>query len=354
MKSLSMKLKLIFFGTILISLYSCGPKTSIRILKPADIMVSDQIQNIGTIDRSVPESGFSNVLEGLLTGEDIGQDKRGRREAISGFTYVLTQTPRFNIKAITTELTGSKSGATMAEPLSWAEVDKLCKDYKVDGLAVLELFDSDLNYNRSSYNEKYKDKNGKEQSRKKYQVERKMEIRTGFRLYDNVNKIITDEFVVSANDSDSGNGDSGDQADRNLTNIHDQVKRLAQNAGKIYAKRIAPLYVTEDRAFQRKVKTNKDSFEKALEAAKREDWVKAGEIWNSLSNSTDPKTAGKAAYNMAIVSEAQGQLNLSLEWAEKAYNKYNLKAAKSYISVLKNRIADQEKLQKQMKSRQKT
>ncbi|HMG16663.1 MAG TPA: hypothetical protein VK590_14495, partial [Saprospiraceae bacterium] len=97
---------------------SCAPSTTLRILKPADIMVSDQVQSIGTIDRSMPANGWHNFFEGLITGENIGQDKRGRKEAIAGFTNVLDKTPRFNIKAILTELTGSKTGASMAEPLS--------------------------------------------------------------------------------------------------------------------------------------------------------------------------------------------------------------------------------------------
>ncbi len=335
--------------------FSCSPSTTLHILKPADIMVSDEVQTIGTIDRSMPSSGWHNFIEGLLTGENIGQDKRGRHEAIAGFTDVLTQTPRFNVKAILTELTGSKTGASMAEPLSWDKIDQLCKEYQVDAIAAIEMFDSDLNYSRNKSDEKYKDKDGKERTRVNYSVDRRMEIRVGFRLYDNKSKTVADEFIVSANDSESASGDSRDKADRNLKNVDSQVRRIALNTGKIYAKRIAPLYITEERSFQRKVPTNKDAFEKALEAAKKENWTRAAEIWNTLAtNSSDPKTAGRSCYNLAIACEAQGKLELALEWAEKSWKNYNLKAGRKYVNILKDRIADQKRVSEQMKSRSKT
>lgn len=199
--------------------FSCSPSTTLHILKPADIMVSDEVQTVGTIDRSMPSNGWHNFLEGLLTGENIGQDKRGRHEAIAGFTEVLTKTPRFNVKAILTELTGSKSGASMAEPLTWDQIDQLCKNYQVDAIAAIEMFDSDLNYSRSKSNEKYKDKDGKEHTRVNHSVDRHMEIRIGFRLYDNKTKTMADEFIVSANDNESATGDSKEQAERNLKSV---------------------------------------------------------------------------------------------------------------------------------------
>ncbi|HNE49334.1 MAG TPA: hypothetical protein PK806_09125, partial [Saprospiraceae bacterium] len=97
-----------YFYTVVLGILlgSCSSHTTaIRALKPATITLPDHIQSIGTIDRSMPEKGFSGILEGALTGEQIGQDKRGRQAAIEGFAKTLTQTPRFSIRPIATELT---------------------------------------------------------------------------------------------------------------------------------------------------------------------------------------------------------------------------------------------------------
>lgn len=347
--------KVYYFVAFSLIIASCSPTTSIKVLKPAAIFIPDHVQTIGTLDRSKPESGFKNVLEGLLTGEEIGQDKRGRQAAIKGFSKILSQTPRFTIKPIATELTGSKEGASMTSPLNWDEVEKLCKTYQVDAIAMLEMFDSDQNSRRSTSSEKYKDKNNKELTRTRYHIDRRMEVRTGFRIYDNINKVVIDEFVTSATDEDSSSGLSESEASNSLPNVYDQVQAAALDAGSIYAKRIAPLYETLTRSFQRKVPTNKDAHEKALLAAKKQDWKQAAEIWNTMATTSEnTKTKARACYNLAIVCEAQGELQLAADWAEKSFASYGLKAGKAYYEKLKQRIEDNERLKVQMRSRNKT
>jgi hypothetical protein len=335
-------------------LTSCSQTTTLQVLKPAIITIPDHIQTIGTIDRSVPENGFKNVLEGLLTGEEIGQDKRGRRAAIKGFSQILSSTPRFNIKPIEAELTGSKSGATVAPPLSWDEIDKLCKSYQVDAIAALEMFDSDQTYSNRTSQETYKDQNKKDRTRTRFYTSRNLEVRTSFRIYDNINKIIIDEYVTEAHNQNEGNGLTSQEAKNNLTNIYTQVQNAGINAGEIYARRIAPLYLNITRQFIRKVPTNKDAQKKALAAVKRTDWSKSAEIWNTMATtSSDIKTKSRACYNLAIVCEAQGYLELALEWANKAET-MGLKKARNYSDLLRTRIEDQKRLEVQMKSKNKT
>ncbi len=347
--------KLYIFLFAALVFMSCSPTTSIKVLKPAAIYIPDHIQVIGTLDRSMPESGFKNIMEGIFSGEEIGQDKRGRRAAIQGFSKVLSQTPRFTIKPVQTELTGSKDGASMTAPLDWSEVDKLCKSYQLDALATLEMFDSDQIFRRTTNNEKYKDKNNKELTRTRYNIERRMEIRTGFRIYDNINKVVIDEHVTSAFDEDSGNGLSDSEASNSLRNVYDQVQEAGVQSGGIYARRIAPLYETLSRSFKRKVPTNKDAHEKALVAVKKKDWKQASEIWHTMATtSSNTKTKANACYNLAIVYEAQGELQLAAEWAEKSFASYGLKAGKTYLEIIKQRIEDNERLKVQMRSRNKT
>ncbi|MBK7407804.1 MAG: hypothetical protein IPJ40_06820 [Saprospirales bacterium] len=100
-----------------ISLQSCMHSTTLQVLQPADMRIPEHLTTIATIDRSKPSNGFVNVLEGLFTGETIGQDKRGRLRALDGLTHSLTRTPRFQVKPTDIELEGTNTGNNMAPPL---------------------------------------------------------------------------------------------------------------------------------------------------------------------------------------------------------------------------------------------
>jgi hypothetical protein len=81
---------LILFAAFVTILFSaCSPSISLQVLQPADMIVPDHIQTIVTVDRSKPEKGFNNFLEGLVTGEDIAQDREGRKVALESLTDAL-------------------------------------------------------------------------------------------------------------------------------------------------------------------------------------------------------------------------------------------------------------------------
>ena len=61
----------------------------------------------------------------------------------------------------------------------------------------------------------------------------------------------------------------------------------------------------------------------------------------------DGKLAGRGCYNMAIISEINGELDIAIEWAQKSYENYNNKLALQYLRILKNRKAQNNKLKKQ-------
>lgn len=83
---------------VALSLASCMQSTTLRVLQPAQLTVPEHINTMALVDRSNSSNGWVNVLEGLFTGEAIGQDRKSRLEAVSGLTDALTRTPRFQVK----------------------------------------------------------------------------------------------------------------------------------------------------------------------------------------------------------------------------------------------------------------
>ncbi len=328
---------------------SCTKSIGIRVLQPAEMMVPEHIQTIVTVDRSKPSSGFVTVLEGLFTGEEINQDRRGRKEALEGLTNALTRTPRFQVKHSDLTLEGSKGGVQMAYPLGWAKVQSICEQYGADALVAIEAYDSDVRVTTNPYTTTRKDEDGNEIKETRYRAQAQVDITIGWRFYDPQKKIILDEFTVQTGEEYSATGLTAQQAESNLPDLAYKAFDLSRIAGEKYGMRIAPVWITVQRQFYTSGKKPfKEQMKKAARMVERDQWEAATQIWQSLVKKADAKTAGRAAYNLAVAAERMGYLQTALKWAEKAYLEFNFKPAKTYIQELKVRINDARLLDYQM------
>lgn len=327
-------------------------QTMLEVLQPSEIVLPDHIQVIAVLDRSKPEKGFANFLEGLISGENIGQDREGRNNAVQGLTNALTRTPRFSVKSTALELTGSKTGAQMMPPLPWEEIEEICRRYDAQAVAAIESYDSDIRTVFSSRTSKVKGKDSTMVEKTTFTVNRSMRVDVGWRLYDPKTRVVLDETLISDMTEDQGFGDTQQAASNNLENAYHATRRLSSQIGDKYGRRIAPVWTSVARTYYNTAKdTGKEPMEKADRYAKAGDWEEAALVWRKLTESKDQKTAGRAAHNLALAAERNGNLPAALEWARKAYAKYGNKASQAYIRILEQRIADQARLNYQMKER---
>lgn len=349
MKTIFHFLLLAFAG---LSLQSCMHNTTLQVLQPAEMRLPEHISTIATIDRSKPSSGFANVLEGLFTGEGIGQDRRGRLKSLDGLTHSLTRTPRFQVKPTDVELEGTKTGNQMAPPLPWEEIESICSQYGADAVLAIESYDSDIGVFTSSYQEKYKDKEGVQQTRTRYRAQANLNVTIGWRLYDPKTRIIEDEFSVYLSDSYNATGDTESRAKSSLADPAYRAFELSYRVGQKYGMRIAPVFVNVQRSFYTKGKDGyKEEMKQAARLADSGNWDEAMEIWTGLLSRADIKTAGRAAHNLAVAHERIGLLEEALSWAEKAWTGYGNKSSRNYMGVLRQRIEDDRRARSQMPSR---
>lgn len=329
---------------------SCMSSTQLQVLQPAAFALPDHITTIATVNRSVPSKKFGNVLEGVLTGESIGQDKSGRRRAIEGLSQGLTRTPRFNVKFTNMELKGS-GGWKWPTPLNWHTVDSICDVYGTNAIAALEKYDSDISRSSRKREIKRKDKEGNETIEIKYVAEMQTDVRLGWRLYDPQNRQILDEFDVGEGMNWDAEGSSQNNAYDRLPSQYAAVDEVSFAAGQKYGMRIAPTWITVRRDYYPKAKDTPE-MEAAARLAKSDRWTEAAAIWKEIVDSPiDPKTRGKAAYNLALACEVEGRIEIAQEWASKAYHEFGLKNARAYHSLLKGRLYDQDQLDQQMRNR---
>jgi hypothetical protein len=177
-------LRSIFITIVVLATFSCSKyHFSTGILVPADITISQDLQTLGILNRSLPEKGnwLQNLGEGILTGESIFADREGSMNCIRGAANTLNVNPRFKAVLLESEEYKGTGTKQFPVPLEWTEVDILCKKYQVDGLVVLETFDSDILLTSGTI-EKTRRENGTEIKYLEYYSELRIRVNAGWRF----------------------------------------------------------------------------------------------------------------------------------------------------------------------------
>jgi hypothetical protein len=160
----------------------------------------------------------------------------------------------------------------------------------------------------------------------------KTQVKTGWRIYDPNTRSILDQFFINRDlNCQGGNFLTVSSAELGRK---EAVIRAGSRAGEDYATRIIPYSIRVSRYYY--VRGN-GSFSLAKRMARAGDWDGAGNIWRAATNSPSGKVAGRACYNMAIISEINGDLNGALQWARKAYEVYRTPYALDFVNVLQQR-----------------
>jgi hypothetical protein len=84
-----------------------------------------------------------------------------------------------------------------------------------------------------------------------------------------------------------------------------------------------------------------------MRMAQTGNWDGAAKIWLEETRNGSGKLAGRACYNMAIISEINGDLDGAMGWAQNAYEKYNTPLALNYVNILRCRKTDNSVLKEQ-------
>ncbi|GAH77483.1 unnamed protein product [marine sediment metagenome] len=78
-----------------------APTMNFNVIIPARIDVPDHIKVAAMIDRTVDEDDASNVFEGVITGEMIGEDKLATQILMDGVHAMLKNAATVSIKRTT-------------------------------------------------------------------------------------------------------------------------------------------------------------------------------------------------------------------------------------------------------------
>lgn len=332
---------------VLVGGSGCMSSVNLQVLQPAHISLPKDIQEFSLVNRYRPEKGKGvlNVLEGALTGEGIGQDRRGAESSLTGLTEALAGSPRYHVIRPNIELRGSGL-ATFPQPLPEAEVAQICADYKSDALVTIEAFDSDTRVDMETVVRERKDKEGNVTKYNVYIAHKFIDVVVGWRMYHQDGRIL-DEFMMREAVGFDAEGRSPVAARANLPNRTHMVREMGRVTGLAYSERIAPTWIWVNRNYYSKGKGN-DKFKWAKSRVRAKDWEDARELWeNALEEDPKEKVKGRAAYNLALYYEVMGDLETAREYARMA-SKYGIGQGINYENNLRRRQAEVERLNDQM------
>jgi len=322
-------------------------KVTMSVLEPAVVTLPSDMKQVGVIDRSLPgtDSGILKTVDQIFSLKSPDMDRRGAEAAVSGLLEELRMNDRFTeVKRVDAARLDNPSYGVFPAPLAWDRVDELCREYGLDGLFSLEFFDTDSKIDYSSRRVTIEGPLGVEIPALEHVAEVRTTIKTGWRIYDNTGRNIIDEFVTSETVVTGGRGINPAEAARAVTGRTEAVQTISGNTGRSYAQSVLPYWTRVSRDYY--VRGN-DSFKIAKRRAQTGNWDGAADLWYQETRNSRSKIAGRAHYNMAIISEINGELDEAIEWAAVAYEDYGDKRALRYLRVLQNRQARAERLRLQ-------
>ena len=329
-------------------LFSCSSTRlmSLSVLEPAPVTIPASIKTAGIINRSVSSNNgkILDAVDKVFTLEGARLDKDGSEASMSALTNELELSKRFtDVKKIQYDGPGNNTPGMYPSPLSWEKVEEICKLNKTDVLFSLELFDTDSKISYAAFPARMNTPLGSVPVVHQ-EASLRTVVKTGWRIYDPSTKRVLDEAAVSKHIVFTGRGINPVLAANALIGRKEAVKQVGDRTGAAYAYRIVPAWLRVSRYYF--VRGNR-MFKVARRKAESGNWDGAAEIWKNESSAEKRKAAGRACYNMAIISEINGDVDGAIRWARQSYENHNIKLALRYIKVLEGRKFREQILEKQ-------
>jgi hypothetical protein len=323
----------------------------LQVLSPAGITVSNEFKHLALVNRFYPtkEDKVLGVIEGALTGENFGQDRRAAESALGGLTEALAGSPRFTITRPNREIQGTGRG-DFPPPIAIATVQEVCNMSNAQALVTIEAFDSDTRLACVAEKRTRKTKEGVTEEYIVYKATKNVDVTVGWRLYDGRNGAVADEFRMFETVRFFAEGATEAIAIANLPNRDYMTREIGRVTGLRYSARISPTWNWISRTYYGR---GNDALKVAKRAVKVNDFERAAQYWTKAQEDPKLKVKGRATYNMALSAEIDGRLEDALEIAREAYRQYGNNKARQYTFLLEQRINDQQRLDQQMEGAEK-
>ncbi|MBT8208973.1 MAG: hypothetical protein KJP14_00430 [Eudoraea sp.] len=329
---------------------SATNRLTMGITEPAPVMLSAEARKIGIINRSMPSESNKGVdkIDQILSAEGQMLDKEGAEASINTLSQALREYGIFDEIKILEDQTLNKGLGIMPANLSWDEVERICQENGVDVLFSLALYDTDTKVSYKLTTMQLPNDLGINMAVPAHELTLHTLIKTGWRIYDNIDQVVADQFMSRGEVFAAGKGINPLKAYEAILNRKEAVMQRSMALGNNYGLRLLP---TNRRIARDYFVRGTNNFKIARRRAQTGDWQGAAALWEREIHNPKAKIAGRACYNMAIINEINGNLKAAIDWASRSYVDYRNRRALNYLNRLKFRQSQEILLQEQLSAR---
>ena len=335
MKNLSGLLAL----TVIISSCSSTEYVHLSVMEPAPVTLPQSIKHVGVVNRTgvAKETKIIDVVDKVFSLSSNKLEEEGSKSTINGLTDALMRNEKFTeVKPLNTGDLVTIGAGIFPSALEWDQVDRICKDNNVDALFVLELFHTDAKVSYTPNPVSMSTALGNIPGIA-HEANITTTVKTGWRIYDPSTRTILDEYPIARSISQSTVAINPAVAAGEVAARKDAVKEAGGEIGRMYGARIVPYWLRVTRDY---FVRGSGPLSIARRKAQTGNWNEAAALWLEETKNPSPTVAGRACYNMAIISEINGNLEEAIGWAQKAYENYNIRLGLQYVNILRNRKAN--------------
>jgi hypothetical protein len=322
----------VLIGIVLsILFYACEPLSSIRIetLVPAPIEFPGNFNKLIFINTDTDINNDGNI-DTLLYNMITSEMNLGFLEAINSTTSIDSSKFLF-VKGFPTRERIYKS-----DTISWNYLENISGNTNADLFIILDsiklTMDNESYVDHMSYPTEY------------YHL-REMAVNIHWSVFDLVEKKRLDQYNYKDTLFWESVEYSEAQLKRKIPSLEKCLREMSFFSALDYGNRILPGWQQEYRYYYEL--GNKD-FKKAAINVKQNDWESASQIWINYVDNYDRELASRACFNLALANEMKGDFKTAINWAEQSNTIKNKTKTRYYISKLKTRQKNVEKLQKQL------
>lgn len=311
-----------------------------QVLEPATIILPKHVKKFSVVNNILLQNKYDKIINKKKSKVDYKMFNINK-------TKIKNLTTNLTVKDLTDMINDSPlyekavliKNKKNIDSLNWESIKSICKKNNTDALISLEGFihDDSVNFDSFYSNLGYV-----------YYTYLNFKVTTVWRIYYPQQLKVIDRYIQIGNVPFDSYGYSLRGSIREMANDTVISERIANNVANAFFRRISPAWTDCSRMYF----TGSSNMRKAIVYVQNNDWEKAAELWKLDVNNTNKRIAGDAAYNMALAAEMEGKLNIALVWAKKSLEKFNNKWAADYIHILKQRIKEQVKLNKQFAGEQ--
>ena len=336
-----------FIVVVLIGFSSCTSSYKsiyIETARPSESMLPDDILSLTLMNRSITHD-FKNYNEDTLQQyvynkgfniQNIILDSIAADTSLIVLGELLYESGRYDVvipkdHSIYRGLKFYK----IPNSLEWNFVKNICELYDTDALLVIERYLNRITTDYSFFTDYYVDQYIHEAS-----IDSKYD--AVVKVYDPRKEEIVKQLIIS----DTIYWFNDDFTQKKLFSSLPSIKEVLIQTGIKFAldvdSKLSPSWVNEQRGY---FKMNNKADTAVTNFIDRADWFSAYGYWKKFSESSNKNIRSKAAYNLALASEMQGNIEKAIEWATKSYKTQYRIQTENYLRRLGERRKKLEKFE---------